>query len=592
MPRTLESLRKLLRAQRWADRKGVRREYDTAIAYLDADMHGDAEDLLAERYSATQRDPDPGNRMEAVTYALVQQYIDEMASVYTGTVERRLVDDEGNEDAETTDKVLTEMDRTGYDQVLQAMDRRVVLLRSCGIDYGVETGHVNPVIYPPQDTYPVKPTDKIIDAANQDSYQGYTLDRQLFAQPFGFETSRRYTLLEREESTDYIATAPDEPHEVTGGKAASLHWDGDKLTDDGRLAGKERQPLQPLVMWHAVRPVGQLVPLGSCAIFRANRWLNVLWTVILDVLRFQAGSTLVIDSMAPETLDPYRAVGHRHPIVNNTALQETATYLEPGADPAGLAGGLSTFARTLGLSLRLSGDDLSLERTAESGISRQIANIPKERARAERVKWYTNIETHYAWPRYAACMIWLGRLDEKARKLHLQVSLKPAPLPTNQVERIELEDHDLKIGITTPTKILAERLKIDEDVAREMLRAMREAEAADVEDEPSAAPPVEVGKVQALVEVLEKVGAEVVPIDSALALFQTTFSMSLEQAEMILNPYREALGAEPEPPPEAPPGGGIEPGVPPVEDKDAARKSFLAGLVTGKKEETPGAELE
>jgi hypothetical protein len=230
------------------------------------------------------------------------------------------------------------------------------------------------------------------------------------------------------------------------------------------------------------------------------------------------------------------------------------------------------------MTLRLSPDDLSLERSPESGVARQIANIPKDRARADRIKWYSMIEAEYVWPRYAASMIWLGKLGEAARGLHMQTSFRPAALPSSQAERIEVERHDLAIGITTPAKILADRLKVSEADARDALRSMREAEAEDRAESGDQANviPLEVGKVTALGELVKSVGMGEIPVDSAKEMLRVVFGISPEDAALILDPV---TAAEPAP---ATTAGPATPAPAPVQDKDIARKALLAKLATAK----------
>jgi hypothetical protein len=551
-------------------RSAIRGEYDAAIRYIDGDMLEDVEGALARSYGASQRDPDSANRIEAVAVALVQLYVDEMASLYTGQVTRRFM--RGDKPADDVgDVVLEHLERIAYNQRMTAVERRTVLLGSCGMLYGVAGGALDPIVYPPQDVYPVPPKGERINRANQDAYAGFALDLRAPSESGRHE----YAYVQPSDVSIYDGSGPGDVHEVKSTSPNSLTWSAPTVSADGRVSGQSDQRLQPLVLWHNEQPVNEVLPIATPTLYRANRWLNVLWSVILDVLRFQCGATLSLTLNDAQSTKTNRPVGVRYPLVLENG--EAGVYLPAGNDYAGMVSLLSSFAKTLGLTLRISPDDLSLERTAESGIARQIANIPKDRARAERARHFALLEQHYAWPRIAAGMTWLGLLGSSARDVRMVTEYKPQSMPTNRLEQIQIERHDLDTGLATQARVLAERLGISEEDAQASLTEMRRRQSDASDTEPAAAPPLEVGKVQALMGVFDAVGAGKLKPETAQVLLVDVFGLTEERAQSMIAPYL----VEDEPAPEQP---GEEQAVAPAPpDDESMRRGLIEKLATAKK---------
>jgi len=562
-----------------AERESMRAEYDAAEKYIDGDMQADTEALLAQRFGASQRDPQSDNRVEAVTVALVQLYVDEMASLYSGTVERKFWRGEV-EDNETADAVEAHLERIGYDQHMRSIERRVVLFNACAQSWGVEGGMVNPVVYPPQDVDPVPPSGEHIDKANQDSYLGFALNTRTVDS----KGEKQFALTMRDSTAIYSGENVYSPSTTSSRTANPFEWPGEVLSKTGQLTGRrEPQKLQPVIVWNSERPTGSVMPVASPTLYRANRWSNVLWSVILDVLRGTAGPTLIRTVMDKSSLEHRSPVGWRHPINNEPG--EEARWESAANDFAGAVNLLTAFAKTLGLTLRLSPDDLSLERTAESGIARQIANIPKDRARKERAKWFRVMEQEYAWPRIASSMGWLGRLKGNVGEVTMTTEFHPAPLPTNRAEQIQVESHDLEIGITTPAQILAQRLNIDEAEAQKAILAMREAQGDAAQEDPGAGATFDAAQVKDVIEILSAVGDGRVPAETAKVLLMSAYRMTAEQVDGMLDPVlakQEEEEAQPEQ--EPPTEGEPEPGSPPPPpDATDARRSLIEKLATASK---------
>jgi len=186
-----------------AEREERASEFDAAIAYVNGDMQDDTEAMLQTRYRAAQSGGSPETTIEAVAVGLVKQYVDEMASLYTGTVTRTVYSGKDAEDAEITDKLNAHFERIGMNQRQRSLERIAILVKSCGQAWRVENGRLDPVLYPPHTIWPVKPKRRI-NPTNQDSYLGYVLDMATSTYDgVGKRSKREYAYVTQAETTLY-----------------------------------------------------------------------------------------------------------------------------------------------------------------------------------------------------------------------------------------------------------------------------------------------------------------------------------------------------------------------------------------------------
>jgi len=430
-----------------------RQEFDTAVDYAEDNMLQDTIAALQMRYPAAQE----GGRftgIQPVTVPIVARYLDEAATAYTRGVYRTLVDAEGNPDEELTKELATVLDDVGYDLTLNKVERYAILLKSCGLwVQDCEDEPIEAIPYLPQDIYPISEGDSLRDPAAQKSYLGFILAERQGEEDVGSPTLRTYTAVGAEGFLTFRST---DPHQL------------------GRQVTETKNPykMQMLTIWHPRKPAFALLPDGVPSIFTLNREINVLWSVLLDIMRFQGGALLTQVLADPQSVTAKRAVGVRHPWTGHPG--ESAHYESASNDFAGLVSSLQAVVKLVMLSLRQSPSDFSLEGAQiASGFAKIIDSIPKVEARDERIKWFSIMERR-TWSRLAAVLVAKKILPEKVKGYRLQVEYDGIRIPEAIQERIAREKHEIELGLTTAAEILAEQNAITIDQAREQIRANKQ----------------------------------------------------------------------------------------------------------------------
>lgn len=593
-------LEEVLSPDALSHREGYNEIYDRAAEYIEGNMHDDVREWLERKYPAAQRGGQPESMISPVAVAHVQAYAEEMASAYANGVIREVFGPNGDQDEELTEQYNKGLESVGFNQVMDDLERKLVVLRSCGLYFGVENGRLDPRVVLPQDVYPIPPKDKAYNPANQRSYLGYVLDTGISSTDTGTKlTEHTYVLSTPGEQGIYAGAHPGDPRGLTSIDTQALPWTWptpvvDKL---GKPTGTiEDTPLQMLTIWHEQKPTGTLLPFFEPVAYTDNKELNVLWSVILDVMRFQAGSTAVKSVTDPDTENVNIPVGVRHPMLLGIG-GESFGYANPGVDWGGLTTAIQAFTKTFGTSLALAPGDFSIEETVvQSGIAKIIANLPKNRKRKKRIKWFSHMESVYAFPRLASQMVWLGMLDPRIKQpgYTLQVSFRGDQVPLAAAERVQEEKHEIALGVTTAAQILSTKTGVPLDEAK---LTINNNLGIDPEEEQVAALPLNGAQMTALRELVTAVAAGEVPSGSAAKAIALALQISEADARAILADIPDVYGAMQEEKQQARQRGAENADQPPQFEKDELKqpkkkprkRGLLQDLVRGNLEKNKNA---
>lgn len=471
------------------DREVLRVEHRLSIDYLKNRQVADVEQQLLERFEASQLGKG-GQEIYPVTIPLTERYVAEAANAYNGFVRRYLVDSEGAKSDATrrqTDKLLRALERMRYDERLHAVERYTVLLRLCCLWFQVKRRQVRPVVVFPYQVSPVLPENAVnIDPADPDDYLGFVIEQEWDREaPLTAKSARRYAYVKRDGTLFYESTEPGRVGDVLGRQPNVFEWE---QTDDD---GTKRRPGRTLTFWHESLNVDELIPMADATIARANRELNVSWSVLLDTIRFQSYSTPVMKLTNADSPVAKRRHGARFPVVLD--ITEDYDYATAAAPYSQTVEALSHFARFMAAMKRQSPNDFSIEGAkAISGFAKKVDSLPKIEQRHERIVVLKYLEEHEAGPPLIAGLVSTGELDAEARQMSLRTQFGDMEFPDTADEQDKRISVRIKHNLTTPVEILAKEtgmsLKEAEERIRENARINKElggsARPAGDDDEP------------------------------------------------------------------------------------------------------------
>jgi len=431
-------------------------DLDVAAQYADGDMLADVETALEELHRAAQEGTAPEG-IQATIIPLVERFLDETANAYAaGGVVRKLVGEDGVENEEESQKLTDHLSRIGFDQTRNTQERYAILLKSSGVVYqaNAENDALDPVVFLPQDINPILPKDpefseRVFNPTDTAAYQGFVLKMRIGADADSVGRKRdRFVFMNAEEVVHFVGRD-------------SVHVDSEVARTDNPYG------VLTLSIWHTKKPVRKLIPMVVPSIFIANRALNVAWSLMLDVVRFQGGATMIKSIDNPEEAGARVAVGVRTPMV--VGSQENAGYFNAGNDYTGIAAFLQTFARFIAMANRLSPNEFSLDATqAASGFAKQIDNLPKTEGRVERIEWFSIMEER-DFEIYGPILRQIGVLGEASKGLRLRVEF-PDPVIVRSVdEEIKEAEFRIKTGLDSVLRMLMREHGISEEEAEEML---------------------------------------------------------------------------------------------------------------------------
>lgn len=463
-------IKALLKANAWQERQGMRETFRRAVDIVEGRQkrHLDAE--LSRRYPERQALDLP---IVPVPVPLAQRYVSEAANAYSHGVKRELVDDDGAVNDDATEELNNALDAIAFDKHMRRLQGFVVYLRSCGQWYQAKRGALKPTIILPSDIYPIMPEDgDFRDPTDQDDYVAFVVEISPDAQDERDADDRTFAWVSPAETVFYTGSNPFEP-----GSEMSAHlnpWPWPQVEEPEYNAidpAVTELPLQPIVVWHDVEPIGGLIPENDVEIAAINLELSLQLSVLLDTIGHQGWGQMMLHSLDPHV--PPAVVTAGATTAMSLGVEETAEYLTSGAPYAEIVAALKYLVQVIAISMRMSPNDFTPDAAAAaSGFAKQVDSIPKIEARRERTEELARTESVYAWPRLASTLHTLGLMSgsiDELSALHLRTRFSPMPWPENAQEMATREGHELDKKLKTLAEVIADRRGITAAEAEELL---------------------------------------------------------------------------------------------------------------------------
>jgi DNA-binding Lrp family transcriptional regulator len=432
-------------------------DYELSLDYLGNKQIDDVRAQLQLRYRATQVGG-AGQSIEPVAIPLTERYVAEAATAYNRHVARALVDESGEESDATrreTKAMNDHLESIGNDEKMHALDRIVVLTRSCGLWYQARRGALSPMITPANWIYPVASDDSAADPTVPDDYMGFVVALASDLSDASSAKARSYAYLTPAETTYFEGRDAYDMRTILSSWPTPYVWPQVVDTPDARGSVQEL-PLQMLTLWHMSEPVGRLFEASDPDIATFNREINVQLSVLLDTMRVQGWSTMAMNVMDPKSPPPMISWGSRFALALGPG--ESAGYTAAPNNYQGIIDALQSIVRMFSIAKRQSPNDFSLAGgSALSGFAKLVDSLPKLESRSERIRRLKRMEEQVAWPRIGAVLRYLGVLSSGTNKLHMRVRFADVEFPDTADEQARKQEHQIKHGLTSAAKILAQR---------------------------------------------------------------------------------------------------------------------------------------
>jgi hypothetical protein len=481
---TEDELRNVLRTQ--AERPSVRneKEWNLAVDCLENNQLRHVKSELKRRYPERQRLP-AGEEIQPLSLPLTERYVAEAATAYSNPVMRTLVDDEGKVDEEATKQLTDMLEAVGWNELMHSLERHTVLLDTSVLLTGAKRGELTGQVITPQQIYPILPADSTeSNPADQRDYMGHVVSLGKTGQ--GNNDPTDWVFFTPAANYYYRSLEWSEVGEYKLDLNEAWTWAQPAPTDDYRGNVKDL-PLQMITYWHRYLPAGKLIPPTDSPIGGMNIELAVQWAVMLDTLRKQGWSQLVLSLVDSAKAPTTMALGSAFAIC--IGEDENADSLTHTNDYNGMVAVLKVLSKLFAILLRQSPNDFSIDQKGpESGFAKVVDSLPKIEFRAERIRRLTRIEERLLWPRLGAIGVYLKLLDKRVRGLKMRVHYSDIEYPQTIEERILEQDNQIKRGMTTVAKIMAKRDGIPVEEAQKII----DTNLAAGEPEPEPEPPPEV----------------------------------------------------------------------------------------------------
>ena len=437
--------------------------YELAIDYLNNRMLDDCVSELrsrAEYAQATSR----GRKIQPCVIGLTERYAAEAASGYSGKYSVDL------QDEEATRQYLEMRRKAGVHITMRQAEQIAVLLNAAPIWWQSKGGMAKPRVLTPHRIRPVlAPDDDVLRAADPADPNDY----------WGFIVPLNHTKGGEMDRCVFVTPAAHYYYQCTAGNpfefstppavvANPIKWP--QKLDDG---SEELLPLQMVTFLHARPPVDDLLPETDCPIVIANREFNVQWSMLWNLIWYQAGGQLIVNTMdgiAPST----QSYGPMFAVVLKNG--ETANYITAPNNYTGIVEVLKAWTQVQAVAHRQSPNDFATDGAAmQSGFAKIIDSLPKIDAHEERTDLYARAEEHAFFPRIAAIGMFNKQLTGDVTKLQPVASFEPPEIPESPTERNMRQDHDFKHGLDSPVKVLMREHGISKEEAEEMIAENRAA---------------------------------------------------------------------------------------------------------------------
>lgn len=444
------------------ERAKLREECKLAVDYLAGRQVDDVANELDTRFPATQAGG-TGQEIEPLSINLTKRFVVEQATLYSQGVTRTLVDQEGKESEVTkaqTLKLNRALGDANVDESLHATEQHTVLLEACGLWPQVKDKKLRLVPTLPHYIYPVAPApgEQIaqFNGADPDDYAGFVVETEYERDDVTRADGCLYTYLDKTQGVVYQGGgSPDEVHEVVAKFSHGLS-------------------VNPLTFWHTALPINELLPHSDATIARANREINVAWSVLMDTLRMQGFATPVKKVTNPRDPQARQLHGSRFPVILD--ITEDFSYAAAAAPFSDAVKVLQEFLAQLALSYRENPEDFSSQGAqAISGFAKAVSSLPKIQARQERARRAQAVEQQQLGPRVVPLLVSLGQLDAVATGMRWRVKYQDIEYPMTPQETQQRLDVDIKYGLTTPAQELAQRKHISLEEADAQVKANLES---------------------------------------------------------------------------------------------------------------------
>lgn len=547
--------------------RNVVKTYDMAVDYLENRQLDDTRGELEKRFPATQQG-EAGQRIEPISFSLVERYVAEAANAYNKPVKRELVSPTGETNDATkaqTDALNKMLDKGAYDEVLHRVEQLSVLLECCGLNYETKRGKLSASIKLPQSISPCRPErSEFVDKNDPDDYDGYVIGLHgatpTVTGASGKEAQKVFMVATNAETQFWLGADPTRLTKRLSTFENPYEWS--QVVDEVDIESGELSSAEKVVggrmltFWHRRYPISGVIPTVDPDIVALNRELNIAWASLLDVIKMQGFSVPVITLANKTDVKAKRRYGARWPLI--LKIGETFQLASAATSFNEQVAVLKDLVKLCAMLHRLSPNDFSMDAAAaQSGFAKVVDAIPKIEARQERIKRLTRMEQEEAWPRIRAIGISLGLLDESTKEMELRATFAGVEYPMTQDERAKKFETDTKFSISTRAEILAHEKGLSVEEAKRRI-GENDKENADLvtpdgEDlvatgsvEESIAPAAnsDVGDVQktalngaqvtAMLDAVRSAAAKELPRDSVVNALVLGFQVSKEDAEKIV----------------------------------------------------------
>lgn len=465
-------LRQALKGLKREGRSRMKQQFQRAVKYLKGDQLDDTLSLLYERFPSTQVG-DTGQRIAPVTIGLTERYAKEAATLYNQPVHRVITDENGEPDKEATKLVNEEYKRSRWDEIMHANDRYVVTLKTCCVLHEAKRGALRPRITFPHDVYPVCPMNpEFVSADDPDDYEAFVVELFWAHEDMTKVQPRTYLWHSPDKYVFFQGNEPDEVQRVLS------TWDNpyrfyqtteeiDPSTGNRKVMKDQLIPGRMLTFWNTEMPVGELIIDTDVDIVEANRELNIAWSMIFDLIRWQGGAVPVLKTSKADNKSR-RKYGVRFPLMLN--LEDAFDMVNAAVDYTGQVESLKTFSRLLALAKSMSPNDFATEGIAPaSGFAKLVDSLPKIQSREDRIMRNRYLEEEVAWPRNAAIMVQQGIAPEALLRMKMQVFFSDLEFPQTEDEKTKEADRNTKYNQSNPVEMLMQRHGLTEEAAIEKL---------------------------------------------------------------------------------------------------------------------------
>lgn len=464
-PRGEEQFRDDMRRIKLDQRQLLESEFSLSVDYLANKQVEDVEGELLARFPKAQ-DGTSGQEIQALTLPITERYVSEAATLYNRSVKRWFSEDDGTETDTTkkqTEKLKRMLDRARHDEIMHASEKLVVLNKTNCVWPQLHKGQYRPVVAHAHLVYPVAPPPEEafqVDPADPDDYAGFVVQSEYDKEDLTSAQSRVFSYVTPAQTIVFQGVGPREPQKILASVPNPIAW-----AQNGKM-----RPGNLLTFWHETAPTDTLIPACDATVARANRELNIQWSLLCDTLRFQSYATPVMHTEDKRNPKANMVHGARFPAV--VGIEEKFEYANASNPYAEIVGVLDHLGKLLMVLLRQNPEDFSITGSkAVSGFARQVASLPKLEAREERSRRALHMERFVMAQRIVAIGIFTGELDPVAAAMKYNVqfpSIEPMRTIDEDAKRLE---YRVNYGMTTPAEELAQERGITVEQAEAVIMA-------------------------------------------------------------------------------------------------------------------------